>query len=859
MFKAARCFLQVLHVFALLLAVGLLSGNSVTYRWEVTLTLCVLIVMITIITFSIDLAEYLQIRRRRAIELRMAQELQLYQVQANDLDRALTEINTSSPTFGQSMTYKHVVSKRRVRRLSFAGGSMANRPGSPQHGRTANGTGLSLSMYGMPPQPSSLESPSTVRATLPAVVAAVTAAESRHASEMASRHAADSVRYASGRSASSSRNLPSVKQIIKRVVSVPEETFEWAADETLQSPPMMVVADDEDKGKCGTQALRRYMDVALARSRLPLAHRQKLVRQMAMRIRSPNYYLRQFHADCTQAFPELSLYAAASTSTSGRSSDEEYKRTIGALFSLYWLYRLDLQSVPGSAGFDGQRGFCFGVDDTWSPPSVHVVSELLSMHAKGASEPGHASARLVQLTPWQKRLFFYEATDWNALHQLMVDAQLLTVDASGRAEVNVDRTAAMLSLTAFHDIMKVEVLLPTTEGEYHGYSEGQRLLDHDLALGYVLDTDADALPAFASLAPAEQSLVRFTQAELGFNHGWLVQAEAPPGALFGNFRQLIEAEGISSADIAFYFLHWVTDLAGAIPAPLHGYKGCEKFVLKFPQSVLASFIRSFPFLPKLADTPPVELFESFLVEWWPTVLGPVPHGPGAIALMRLVIQAQNAEDQAMLQAQWRVLPEEHKSTLSREMALTGAADTYSISAQSGGPAFLVYYSPAFLRACLQERPNAALPILSEVYAAGRDLFPLSAKASCMSVTLFIDKLKSCTADRIAAAHAEGYCWLLVKHNSHEAVVEQHPLDALPQLLLERGSECRLLRLWSTNWPPVASPEAVDCHEDNLYLHPPFRDAAPSRPRSRAESPFTNKQRAATVWNLPVQSRASDRV
>eukprot|EP00965_Chrysotila_dentata_P140370 4640778-Pleurochrysis_carterae.AAC.1 len=68
-------------------------------------------------------------------------------------------------------------------------------------------------------------------------------------------------------------------------------------------------------------------------------------------------------------------------------------------------------------------------------------------------------------------------------------------------------------------------------------------------------------------------------------------------------------------------------------------------------------------------------------------------------------------------AQWRVLPEEHKSTLSREMALTGAADTYSISAQSGGPAFLVYYSPAFLRACLQERPNAALPILSEAHAA----------------------------------------------------------------------------------------------------------------------------------------------
>ena len=55
--------------------------------------------------------------------------------------------------------------------------------------------------------------------------------------------------------------------------------------------------------------------------------------------------------------------------------------------------------------------------------------------------------------------------------------------------------------------------------------------------------------------------------------------------------------GVANADIAFYFVHWLTDLAGAVPAPLNG---AEKFVLKFPHSVLESFIRSFSVIHELA-------------------------------------------------------------------------------------------------------------------------------------------------------------------------------------------------------------------------------------------------------------------
>ena len=86
-------------------------------------------------------------------------------------------------------------------------------------------------------------------------------------------------------------------------------------------------------------------------------------------------------------------------------------------------------------------------------------------------------------------------------------------------------------------------------------------------------------------------------------------------------------EGLDQADIAFYFTHWLTDLAGAEPSPLFG---CEKFVLKFPLPVLISFIRSFGVLNELAVRTETEVFEKYLVDWWSErvpKLGPPPGAP----------------------------------------------------------------------------------------------------------------------------------------------------------------------------------------------------------------------------------------
>ena len=89
--------------------------------------------------------------------------------------------------------------------------------------------------------------------------------------------------------------------------------------------------------------------------------------------------------------------------------------------------------------------------------------------------------------------------------------------------VCVERTRAMLALTAIHDIMKTDSLLPTVlpvHAPFDGHQAGEDIRDHDAALGYVLTHDADALPCYADLPPAQRAPVRFTQAELSFNHGW---------------------------------------------------------------------------------------------------------------------------------------------------------------------------------------------------------------------------------------------------------------------------------------------------------------------------------------------------
>jgi len=536
----------------------------------------------------------------------------------------------------------------------------------------------------------------------------------------------------------------------------------------------------------------------------------------AERMRDSTYGVLDFFKDCEKAFPELKLYifnpeelaesqkvtgarsstsaGPANQSSSGRTLEDEMQRTWGALYSVYWLARLDM---------DGKYGFCFGFDET--------TGELNKPPAEGVDPDHIASLKkkvFFAMTNEERRLNFFHHFPWDKFFDLFVGAGLIAAEGEGFV-VCKERMKACLVLTAIHDVFKNEALLPTVErshAPYNGYQDGEVIHDHDVALEYVLTHFAHLLPSYTSLGLDEQKAVRFTQGKMGFNNGWLVQGEAPPGALFKVFKDLISTEGAPSCDVSFYFVHWLTDLAGAEPTPK---SGSEKFVLKFPDFVLASFLRSFPYVWKLATKSESAVLQEYLQAAWvdrDEPLGPLPEGESSIALTRLVLQAQKYA--AKVRPAWEKLQQQHKDLLCCEMARTGLPNQMydQVTPPPGdGPAILVYYAPAMLQKCGSTDLTSALEILAEVYRKARVLWPVKARPSSIvvemepedntglhTVIVRIDQIKDLlpadmravsimngsnnNAKRRGLMDVEG--WFLVKKNDKEAVVEKHYLKAI---------------------------------------------------------------------------------
>jgi hypothetical protein len=115
-----------------------------------------------------------------------------------------------------------------------------------------------------------------------------------------------------------------------------------------------------------------------------------------------------------------------------------------------------------------------------------------------------------------------------------------------------------------------------------GYKSGDTVNDHDVALAYVLEHFPHLLPSYHGLEPSLRAPILFTQGKMGFNNGWLVQGEAPPGALFRQFKKIITEGNASAADVNLYFVHWLTDLAGAEVYGNKPWPGAEKLPRSFP-------------------------------------------------------------------------------------------------------------------------------------------------------------------------------------------------------------------------------------------------------------------------------------
>eukprot|EP00406_Dinophysis_acuminata_P036473 CAMPEP_0179367730 /NCGR_PEP_ID=MMETSP0797-20121207/83724_1 /TAXON_ID=47934 /ORGANISM="Dinophysis acuminata, Strain DAEP01" /LENGTH=699 /DNA_ID=CAMNT_0021083287 /DNA_START=1 /DNA_END=2096 /DNA_ORIENTATION=- len=534
--------------------------------------------------------------------------------------------------------------------------------------------------------------------------------------------------------------------------------------------------------------------------------------QAVTRIRDPEYSLREFHNHMVAAFPELTLYvfrpsggkdeAADNQSgscicsdevlSSGRSRSEELARTFGAFYALYWLIRFDM---------DGRQGFCFGYDEDWK------LKQILD----GPSPEELKRLSFSSMTETEKKLTFYHNFPWHECNKLLRNSGIIrySVDANAAGpgtasrstftntntsgststtsstplvQVCSDRLRAMLVLTALHDVMKNEALCPAVQpghGPFRDYAAGQVIWDHDIALDYALTYFGELLPSYHGLDEQSQRVVRFTQGKMGFNNGWLVQGEAPPGALFHTFKGLIDSGGANQEDVAFYFAHWVTDLAGAEPQPL---AGSLKFVHGFPDFVLASFFRSFAYVHHLSDRTETQVLQEYLAAQWLAdgELGPLPGGEDAVALMRLALQAQGRA--GLVRPAFEALGARDRETLSDELARTGLAGQHyeGLAPRPGQPAILVYYAPAFLQKNGDELRDA-LHILAEIYREGRTLYPLRDPhgGGVHTVTLRIEQLKDLSASEIrcmraSSSYADAEGFFLVRRSDLVAVVERHP-------------------------------------------------------------------------------------
>jgi len=265
-----------------------------------------------------------------------------------------------------------------------------------------------------------------------------------------------------------------------------------------------------------------------------------------------------------------------------------------------------------------------------------------------------------------------------------------------------------------------------------------------------------------------------------------------------------------SADIAFYFAHWVTDLAGAEPIPL---RGAVKFVLKFPQAVFTRLMGSMPEVQRLAASSPTQLVERFLKKEWAEMaeLGGVPAGVEAIALMRLAVMSQTPKLALAVRDAFAELPTEQREMLATEMAMTGTAEPYHTHhLPRSGPALLLYYAPHFLRHChatsgtgadadadvdaeARAAARASMACLSEVYRAARSLFGTDSTRTEDHATVYMDAIKDCDRHQIFESYAEGRCWAVVKVSQHEAKVQRFDAEELPTMV--RDTNVELLHLW----------------------------------------------------------------
>lgn len=395
------------------------------------------------------------------------------------------------------------------------------------------------------------------------------------------------------------------------------------------------------------------------------------LREAVSNLRQPDYSIRQFHNDVVSALPEFAYLNMPESKVLDRKGEvttsvEEYQRTMGSLFAVYWCMRLDM---------DGTIGFCFGVNSEWQP---HYVPESLLVAPDQALDKWIANSPLSReaAADFQARVRLYQRTSWSLVTQLMVDAGLLR-RASTRGHVvytiEPERCVSIIVMLALQQLGKVCALHPTVEAEHAGwlgYEEGQTITHQMDAVRFMMEKYPHSLPSFEHLSVEQQRVCIFLRTRCELNPGWLIQAEAPPGKVFSQFKSVADLSGVTKADMSLYFVHWLTDMSSQ-GQPL---QGSETFVKRFPQSVLERFIHSWNVVSLLAIQNETQVYERFLHQSWdelklPNMLhrGSVP----SVALMRLSMHGQTEHEKLAIIDAYFKCPLEVRRVLIDEMGNPG--------------------------------------------------------------------------------------------------------------------------------------------------------------------------------------------
>merc|ERR1719330_2134081 len=147
--------------------------------------------------------------------------------------------------------------------------------------------------------------------------------------------------------------------------------------------------------------------------------------------------------------------------------------------------------------------------------------------------------------------------------------------------------------------------------------------------------------------------------------------------------------------------------------------------------------------------------------------------------------------------------------LSTELSRTGTlCQSYShslvpkeVHEAPAGPAFLVYYGPAFLQNLGNDCPIRRLSILAEVYRRARELWPLNVARAAHNMIIRVDMIKSLTSWEIQQAMLKGDVWLMLKHNESEAFIERSSQKKLNRLIAA-GQQIQILDVSNLSPSPM---------------------------------------------------------